>query len=334
MTEAVTQAHSAYSAVRDGGAGIINLSARGRILVTGSDAVMFLNGLVTNDVKSLVVNAWLPAAFASVQGRLLASVRIVHRTDGFLIDTEAETREKVFKLLERFILAGDFQVQDLTSGTAMLSLQGKGALDLLQSEFGLEVAPERGTVLHTPNGLDILAATHTGESGFDIVMAADEEREWREKLVTQGAAAVDDGTQEVLRIEAGIPRYRIDMDENTVLNETTLDDAISFTKGCYTGQEIIIRIKHRGHVAKKLTGLVMDDESDVAQGATVLSEGGDEIGRVTSVCVSPRLARTIALAYVKYDYLAAGTKIKIKDATGTVMSLPFIRGGWYEHPGL
>jgi folate-binding protein YgfZ len=325
MTEAVTQAHSAYSAVRDGGAGLIDLSLRGRILVSGRDAVMFLNGLVTNDVKSLTVNSWMPAAFANVQGRLLAAVRIIHRADGFLIDTEAVTHEKVFNLLERFTLAGDFQVQDLTNETATLSLQGKGAVDLLRSEFGPAAALEREAVFHAPNGCDILPATHTAESGFDIFMTATDARDWREKLAARGAVLVDDATEEVLRIEAGIPRYGVDMDENTVLNETNLDDSISFTKGCYTGQEIIIRIKHRGHVAKKLTGVLLDREIPVAPGAAVFSEAGDEIGRVTSVCVSPRLARTIALAYVKYDYLGAGTTITLADVTGAITTLPFIR---------
>ena len=331
MTEAVIQAQSAYSAVRDGGAGLIDLSSRGRILVSGSDAIMFLNGLVTNDVKSLAVNCWIPAAFANVQGRVLASIRIIHRADGFLIDTEAETYKPVFRLLDRFTLAGDFHVQDLTNETVTLSLQGKGAVDLLRSEFPIGPAGERGTTFRAPNGFDILPATHTAEAGFDIFMAAGEAGEWREKLMGCGAVAVDDVTHEVLRIEAGIPRYGLDMDENTVLNETNLEETISFTKGCYTGQEIIIRIKHRGHVAKKLTGIVLDDETTVAPGATILAETGDEIGRVTSACVSPRLARAIALGYVKYDYLAAGTRVKIDGATGTVTLLPFIRGSWYEN---
>jgi folate-binding protein YgfZ len=326
MTEAVTHSPSAYSAVRDGGAGVFDLSSRGRILVSGSDAVMFLNGLVTNDAKSLAVNSWIPAAFASVQGRLLAAVRIIHRGDGFLLDTEAATHEKVFKLLERFTMAGDFRVQDLTNETATLSLQGKAAFDLLRSEFDLASPLERGAVFHAPNGCDILPATLTAESGFDIFMRAEDADGWREKLLTQGAVAVDDATREVLRIEAGIPLYGVDMDESTVLNETNLDDSISFTKGCYMGQEIIIRIKHRGHVAKKLTGILLDRHADVAPpGTTVLSERDEEIGRATSACVSPGLGRTIALAYVKFDYLAPGTKITLGGAPGEVTTLPFIR---------
>ena len=94
-----------YSVVRDSGAGVIDLSSRGRILVSGSEAVMFLNGLVTNDMKSLGMNSWMPAAFANVQGRLLAAVRIIHHADGFLLETEESTHEAVMRLIERFTLA-------------------------------------------------------------------------------------------------------------------------------------------------------------------------------------------------------------------------------------
>src|SRR5260370_34554296 len=108
-----------YSTVRDGGAGVIDLSSRGCLLVSGSEAVMFLNGLITNDMKTLAANSWMPAVFPNVQGRLIASVRIIHREDGFLIDTESGTSETVAKLLERFTLAGDFRVKDVTSEMAM-----------------------------------------------------------------------------------------------------------------------------------------------------------------------------------------------------------------------
>src|ERR1700694_5785298 len=125
-----------YSIVRDGGAGVIDLSSRGRLLVSGSEAVMFLNGLITNDMKTLAVNSWMPAVFPNVQGRLIAAVRIIHREDGFFIDTESATLETVAKLLERFTLAGDFRVTDLTNETAMLSVQGQTAERVIQSVLG------------------------------------------------------------------------------------------------------------------------------------------------------------------------------------------------------
>src|SRR6266508_3116637 len=138
MTESTSTAE--YSAVRDGGAGLIDLSSRGRILVSGSEAAMFLNGLITNDMKTLALDSWMAAAFANVQGRLLAAVRIIHRPDGFLIDTEAETRDAVIKLVERFTLAGDFKVADLSSETALLSVQGKKAAAVVRSVLGEDTA--------------------------------------------------------------------------------------------------------------------------------------------------------------------------------------------------
>ena len=119
-----------YQSVREGGAGLIDLSAsRGRIRVTGSEAVMFLNGLITNDIKNATDSSWLPAVFPTVQGRLIGAVRILRYEDGFLIDTEAASLEAVLKTISRFTMAGDFQVTDVSNEIALLSVQGKGASD-------------------------------------------------------------------------------------------------------------------------------------------------------------------------------------------------------------
>jgi folate-binding protein YgfZ len=327
-----------YSAVRDGGAGVVDLSSRGRLLVSGSEAVMFLNGLITNDMKTLAVNSWMPAVFPNVQGRLLAAVRIIHREDGFLIDTEGPTFETVAKLLERFTLAGDFRVKDLTGNTAMLSVQGKNSAEKIRQAFG-EVAAnvERQTVVTAQLGngtnVTIIRATHTAEDGFDLFVDRDDAQAFHDSLTKASVHPVGPEAFEVLRIEAGIPRYGVDMDETNVVTETNLDDAVSFTKGCYIGQEIIARIKYRGHVAKKLTGLIFESQVSLDRGAKILSSDDKEIGRVTSFAFSPRLGRTIALGYVKYDYLSPGTNVRVasaeKEYTAAVAEIPFIRGSWY-----
>ena len=323
---------SEYSAVRDRGAGLIDLSAGGRIIVSGSEAVMFLNGLITNDMKTLAGHSWMPAAFTNVQGRLLAVVRVLNLADHFLIDTERATHAKVLELLGRFTLAGDFHVTDATEEIATLSVQGRGAADVIRTVFGDILGNlERGKVLTAPFGestVTIICATHTAEAGFDIFVDVNEAGQLQRVLTDAGAVVVSEGVSETLRIEAGIPRYGIDMDERTILNEANLDDAVSFTKGCYIGQEIVVRIMHRGHVAKKITGLVFAGQTPES-GTKVLSENDQEIGRVTSSTASPRLQRALALAYVKYDYLAPGTKIKAADMKGVVKELPFIRGSWY-----
>ena len=131
---------------------------------------------------------------------------------------------------------------------------------------------------------------------------------------------------EVLRIEAGIARHGRDMDETNVIPETNLDDAVSYTKGCYTGQEIIVRIKHRGHVAKKLTGLRFETERQIEPGA-ILKQDGKEIGRVTSTAISPKVG-SIGLGYVRYEFLDAGTRVLVDDEVSTtVTELPFISNG-------
>lgn len=329
---------SDYRAVRDGGAGLIDLSSRGRILVSGSDALMFLNGLITNDMKTLGLNSWMPAAFANVQGRLLAVVRMLHREEGFLIDTESATHETILKLLERFTLAGEFRVTDLTSETAMFSVQGREAPDVISAATNRDTAKvERQTVvttrLESGGAVTILRTTHTGEDGFDLLVEASHTQQLRNDLINAGAQIVSDEVGETLRIEAGIPRYGIDMDETTVVTETNLDDAVSFTKGCYIGQEIIVRIQHRGHVAKKLTGIILDEPGMIERNTKLLSIDDKEIGRTTSSTFSPRLDRRVALGYVKYDYLAPSTPVKVTSADheygAKVAELPFVRGSWY-----
>jgi folate-binding protein YgfZ len=336
--ETETQASTEYSAVREGGAGVIDLSARGRLLVSGSEAVLFLNGLITNDMKTLAMDSWMPAVFPNVQGRLIAAVRIIHRHDGFLIDTESLSLETVTKLLERFTLAGDFRLKDLTTETTMLSVQGGNAAAVIHQVLGVEAAMvARGQAATAPleNGSEVtvIRATHTGEDGFDVFADAQNGPALFGLLVQAGAQPLSPEAAETLRIEAGIPRFGIDMDETKVVTETNLDDAVSFTKGCYIGQEIIARIKYRGHVAKKLTGVQLDQEPAIESGAKIFSADEKEIGSITSATISPRLRQTIALAYVKYDYLEPGTKVKVVSAeheySGVITELPFIRGSWY-----
>jgi folate-binding protein YgfZ len=326
-----------YAAVRDAGAGLLDLSLRGRILVSGSDATMFLNGLITNDVKALAVNSSMPAAFANVQGRLIAAVRVIRREDGFLIDTEAATHQAVFQLVSRFVLAGNFRVHDVTKETALLSIQGPRAVEIVGATLGESAATlEHGrasTAQFESNDVTVISATHTAEEGFDLVVDETAVATLREALIRAGAQTVGEEVFEVLRIEAGIPRYGIDMDQTTVISETNLDDAISFTKGCYVGQEIIIRIKHRGHVAKKLTGVFLEGPWAVADNAEIISDDHEEVGYITSYTYSPRLDRPIALAYLKYGHLEEGKRVWIdhgeKEFVAEVASLPMVRGSWY-----
>ena len=328
-----------YRAVRDGeGAGLIDLSHHALIEVSGAEAVQFLNGLVTNDMKTLSDGAWMPAAFPNAQGRLISSTRVINRGGAFLFNTEAASRASVYKTLERFTLAGDFHVTDRTDETAQLSVQGARAADVIGLALGHEAASvERGRVAITSSvgaSISVIRATHTAEDGFDLFVDAGHAAPLWDALRAAGARPTGLDALEILRIEAGLPRYGLDMDETNVVTEAGLDDAVSYTKGCYIGQEIIARIHWRGHVAKKLAGLLFSDEGEVERGSRVLAADGKDIGRVTSAAFSPHLSRTIALAYIKYDYLAKGTPARVitgeAERSATVAELPMVRGSWFE----
>jgi len=265
---------------------------------------------------------------------LIAAVRVIHAAEPlFLIDTDGASRENVLNTISRFTMAGDFYVTDVTAQTSMFTIQGKQAAAISEKVLraGLYDLPRYYVVdvVWQNSTVTILRATHTGEDGFDIVVQADKAAELRQALEEAGAHPVSEDTREILRVEAGIARHGRDMDESNIVTETNLDDAVSFTKGCYTGQEIIVRIKHRGHVAKKLTGLRFETEQQIQPGAILKAEGR-EIGRVTSTVVSPRVG-SIGLGYVRYEYLDAGTKVSVDDEiSATVTELPFIRGSWYQ----
>jgi tRNA-modifying protein YgfZ len=304
-----------YRAAREGIA--FQTIDRGLIEVSGSEAEMFLSGLVTSDVKSLADGAWMWAAFPNAQGRLLALARILRLQDKFLFDTEQATYASVLQNLSRFTMAGDFRVRDLTSEFQFVTVRGPVArrLNFYNDEpFAIKIGSDQAATVIALQGMRAVGTdvfvSNTGLSGF-----VDQAR-------GLGAVAVTPSDFELLRIEDGVPLYGIDMDETTIVPELGLENLISYNKGCYIGQEIIARIHFRGHVAKQLTGLVLS--GDGQHGTELTSTEGKNAGRITSTHYSPLLDKFIALAYVRYDYLKEGTELAVGHATAVVTNLPFI----------
>lgn len=311
-----------YSAVRETGVGFYE-QKRGLIEVSGGEAIMFLNGLITNDVKKLAENSWMPAAFPNAQGRLLALVRVLRFGDKFLFDTSAATYEKVLQNLSRFTMAGDFKLNDLTGSFTCISVRGKNVED---SKFKIQdfdfPKSENKIASGDFNGEKIYAIHAFRADGFDVFVPKTQVENFVGELKNSGAVSLGVEALEVLRIENGEPVYGVDIDETTVVLETGLDEAVSFQKGCYIGQEIIARIHFRGHVAKKLTGLIL--EATANAGDELKSADGRNAGKITSVAFSPALEKNIALAFVRYDYLAEGTELKVNDSLAVVKNLPFV----------
>ncbi len=325
-----------YNHIRSGGTGFIEMP-RGLIAVWGKEAVQFLDGLLTNDMKTLEDGGQILAAFPNAQGRLLAVVRVLGQGDSFLFETEEATREKVFNNLFRFTYAGDFFVEDLSEQYRYFEIFGGASnadepsltVGLLTQESVPPVLPDGVIDKSVPPAL-AGGMVFTSKSTSDLFATVDSADSFIETRRAEGAVNISATIYETLRIENGIPLYGVDMDENTIVPELGLDGLISYNKGCYIGQEIIARIHFRGHVAKQLTGLVLSESRQVgiatgfSAGSELTTADGKNAGRITSVTYSPKLNKAIALAYVRYDYLADGTELACDNEKVCVKNLPFI----------
>lgn len=316
--------------------GILELCHRGILRFTGADRLSYLQGMVSNDVKQLPPGEGTHAAVLDVQGKILADVRIFCLEDSFLLDLWEPLKEKILTHLNRYLIADNVEISDLTGQYGIVSLQGAKAGLLSRKLLPNCEIPTR-ELAHRPIRIGaaegwMARATHTGEEGYDLFVAAGEilaavaliQKAGQEfSLRWIGAQA-----QEVLRVEAGMPRYGIDMNEENLLLETGLDRAVSFHKGCYLGQEVVERVRSRGHVNKKLAGLILEGDKAAARGSMIRLEE-KELGMVTSSVLSPARKCPLALGYLHRDYIQPGTALAVfsggKTIPAVVSALPFYR---------
>lgn len=315
----------AYSAVRDEGRPWISREARGIIAVSGSESVQFLNGMITNDIAKLEEGSAMLAAFPNAKGRLIAVVRVSREDGAFIFETEEGTHKSVLSNLERFTLAGDFRVEDLTEELEIVSIRGEAAADVVDKVLGEKPEKDCGVTVYEFLGESVTCFPSVRVSGFDLRVPSANAGALADELRNAGAVRPEGPLTEVLRIESGIPRFGIDMDEETVVPEIGLEGMISYQKGCYIGQEVIARIHFRGKVAKELKGLVFDaPEALLNTGDQLLSQEGKNAGVVTSKAYSPKLKKHIAMAYVRSAFAENGTELRIEHQTCRVTDLPFI----------
>jgi glycine cleavage system T protein len=327
-------AEDEYQAVRSA-CGLFDLCHYAVVRLTGSDRVSFLQGMVSNDVKQLAPGAGVYAAVLDVNGKVLADLRVLCVDDSFILIVLASLKQKVLDQLNRYLVADDVVIEDLEGRYGIISLQGPHAVLLLNAAAPHQDPPVHmyGHALLHVDGREVrvVRSTHTGEEGFDVITEITDTVPIAEALERAGSALgarwIGLDAQEILRVEAGLPRYGVDMGEENILLETGLDHAVSFKKGCYLGQEVIERIHSRGHVNRRLSGLLLDGPSVAARGDPVLVDG-KEIGRITSSVLSPKLHRPIALAYLHRDYLQPAMDVTVGASTGaiagTVATLPFV----------
>ena len=314
-------------------AGLMDLTHRGKLLVRGKDAPRLLHGMVTNEVKEMLVGHGNYAFFLDVQGHIQADARIL-RLDGqsYLVDLEPQRVETIRQILDKHIIADDVEVRDDTAALGLLALEGPCALEVLREAIGFE-PPHLLPLEHleVPQwNLRLARASASGGFGYWLWGPAGKLAEvWRKGAkagLPLGVRPVGFLATEICRIEAGLPRYGADMSDKTLPQETGQLHALSFTKGCYLGQEIVERIRARGHVNRRLVGLLFQGRQDVRPGAE-LTAAGQPAGNVTSAAYSYGLRRTIALAMVRRESAEPDTLLTVALPSGNceaaVAALPF-----------
>jgi folate-binding protein YgfZ len=324
---------SVYAAARQRAA-FVDRSDRGRVVVSGADRASYLQGLLTNDTTALSSGRGCYAAYLTAQGRMIADLYVYELGDVMLLMMDGGVTDTVMAKLDQFIFSEDVQLGDVTATFAQIAVVGPAAAVAVAAALGgvaadaLSALPEHGNIrVDSRLGAAIVTrVADTGEPGFDIYVERAQASALMSALAAAGVPQIDDGTAETLRIETGVPRFNRDMDAETIPLEAGIESrAISFTKGCYVGQEVIIRVMHRGHgrVARKLVGIAFEGEHAPAAGAQIAA-GERQIGEITSSTMSPALGRPIALGYVHRDFVEPGTKVTSNAASGEVTTLPFV----------
>jgi folate-binding protein YgfZ len=269
------------------GAGLIDVSTRGRIRVTGEDRARLLHAMSTNHIQGMQPSQGVYAFFLNAQGRILADAVILCFEDHFLVDTAAETRESLREHLERYIIADDVTLEDITDQTFALGLEGPKAREIAAA--GAMPGPA-DRFAHIRWGDYTVASIPWAAADGLRVYGPDEDRDSAvELLESAGAIAASDQDAEAARIANFRPRYGVDIDDRTLPQESQLMDAVHFQKGCYLGQEIVERVRSRGHVNRVLMGFRIGPDTAVAPGAKVFFEG-KEAGEVTSATAGAGLA--------------------------------------------
>ncbi len=316
-----------WRAAREGAA-IFPGSLRRLIAASGDDRADFLQGMLSNDVKTLAPNAGLYAALLTQTGKVVTDLRVHAEPERLLLDVLAWRAAALTAALEQYIIADDVELADAEL-QPLAQLEGPLATAVAQEALGTATLPaaplaiERASLGGAP--LLVIRASELDADG--VLFCGPAEAALHVLDVCRGAGAVPAGMRalDTLRIEAGIPWPGIDLDDTTLFQEAGRDAALSFTKGCYLGQEVVERIAARGHVNRHVVGLVLDGEAVPARRTAVLA-GGREVGYVTSAVRSPLLERPIALAIIHRKHATPGERVARGDGgAATVAARPFVR---------
>jgi folate-binding protein YgfZ len=306
-----------YEALRESAAWL-DLSGRGKIRVTGEDRARLLHAMTTNHVQQLKPGQGCYAYFLSALGRILSDASILCRDDEFLLDTEPETREKLYQHLDKFIIADDVTLEDLTPSIVTLAVEGPLAEEVMTRAGAPIPQADYSTAVWGPSLVARLNTT--GASGFFVFVPIEQRDPVIGLLEKAGAIQADSEAANTVRLEHGKPQYGLDLSERYLAQEANQPHAMHFSKGCYLGQEIVERVRSRGQIHRRLLPVAIDTDQPTSSGTKLHHEGKDA-AEITSATYSPALGKTVALAYVRSDY-KPGDRLSLGDATATVLAEP------------
>ena len=300
-------------------------SDRALFVVEGKDAVTYLHGMITNDVKQLKPGKWMLASMLSHKGKLLSDFLVCREEDRFWIEVPKTAAENLFDSLKKFVLAAQVQLTEHFSDFSIFTLMGPQVTEAISD---LPAFGEFGKVMIQKIPCLVAAGDEPVNPTFQIYVPAERSEDVQSFFVQSGVTLISDTAFEALRIERGIPKYGIDLDESHLLLEVPyLERTVSYTKGCYVGQETVARLHARGaNVARRLMGIVSDSSSEEICVGTTVFYGDLEVGKTTSSCFSPQLEKPLALAFVHREAFTTGTKVTLKFNervwTASILSLP------------
>lgn len=278
----------------------IDLSGRGKIRVTGEDRVRLLHSMTTNNIEALIPGEGCYAFFLTPQGRIIADANVFCMTDYLLIDTEPDTKQRVLEHLDKFIIADDVTLHDFTADYTSINVEGPETEQLLRS-LDIPIAHKACSIAEWSH-CEIAHVSYTGQPGYSFFVPTEHRELLLEKLQNAGLPQADLETADVVRVENGRPRYGVDITDASLPQETQQMHAVHSAKGCYIGQEIVERVRSRGHVNKLLTSI--DIEGAVAPPiGTKIEADGKDVGTVTSAVFSPIHNNVAAIGIVRAEVL-------------------------------
>jgi folate-binding protein YgfZ len=301
------------------GAGLLDRSQRGKLALSGPEAKALLGGLVSNDVEALTPGTGCYAALLTPKGKMLGDLRVLDTGAELWLDTERVSLQALFDAIRRGAIGWQAELQKRTLQQGLLSLIGPRARELAgAADLPFEEHANGDAAIA---GIEVLAVAT--DAGVDVVCEAADTGRLRDALLAAGAVAVEEADAEVLRVESGRPRYGVDLDDSVIPEEAGLNErAVSFTKGCYIGQETVARLHWRGKPNRRLRGLRL---SEPAPHGAPLRLGEREVGALGTAVVSPALG-PIGLAIVRREAEPGATlRVGADGATAEVVELPFRR---------